>query len=216
MSRTAPLEGQDLRAEREAFDRALAPCFQELLLAAKREVRYRLALGQFAPDDPTPEQLLDMALQHAWREGCRLSSELGIKAWALVSIFRTGEALGARKDERRRKTTELFPEEVEPDPLYQEDDEDFWQSYELEYPRNATVFSGTVDRVREDAASDDELVGRLAPREREVLLMHEVHGVALQEVALALGIPLTEVERLLASAHHRLRAAGQATDKATH
>ena len=59
-----------------------------------------------------------------------------------------------------------------------------------------------------DAATEDDLVGRLASREREVLLMHEVHGVALQEVALALGIPATEADRLLSSARHRLRAAG--------
>jgi DNA-directed RNA polymerase specialized sigma24 family protein len=209
MSRAAPLDGQTAHAEREAFDHALAPYFPELLQAAQREVRHRLALGQFVPDNPTPEQLLDMALQHAWRERRRLSPALSAKAWTLASIFRTGEALGARETERRKTTTELLPEEVEPDPLYQEDDEDFWQSHELEYPRDAEVFSGTVDRPREDAADDDELVGRLAPREREVLLMHEVHGVALQEVALALGIPPTEAERLLASARRRLRAAGK-------
>jgi DNA-directed RNA polymerase specialized sigma24 family protein len=39
--------------------------------------------------------------------------------------------------------------------------------------------------------------------------MHKVHGVALQEVALALGILPTEAERLLASARRRLRAAGK-------
>ena len=205
MSRTASLEGQD--AEREAFDHALASCFPELLQAAQREVRHRLALGQFEPDHPTPEQLLDVALQHAWAERRRSSPPLGIKALALVSIFRAGEGLGTREAERRRMTTELFPEEVEPDPFYQKDDEeDFWQSHELDYPRDAEVFSGTVDRVGAEAADDDELVGWLAPREREVLLMHEVHGVELSEVALALEIPPAETERLLASARHRLRA----------
>jgi hypothetical protein len=68
------------------------------LQAAQREVRHRLALGQFAPGDPTPEQLLDAALQHAWRERRRLPPALGVKAWALASIFRTGEALGWRLD----------------------------------------------------------------------------------------------------------------------
>jgi DNA-directed RNA polymerase specialized sigma24 family protein len=70
------------------------------------------------------------------------------------------------------------------------------------------VFSGTADAAQEDVANDDELVGRLAPREREreVLLMHEVHGVAAQEVALALGIPPTEAQQLLASARRRLRS----------
>jgi DNA-directed RNA polymerase specialized sigma24 family protein len=45
--------------------------------------------------------------------------------------------------------------------------------------------------------------------ERQVLLMHEVHGVALREVALALAIPPAEAEQLLASARRRLRAAGK-------
>ena len=211
MSRTAPLGGQAAHAAREAFDHALAPCYPELLQAAQREVRHRLTLGQFAPDNPTPEQLLDMALQRAWREHRRLSPALGIKAWALASIFRTAEALGAREDGRSRTMTEFLPEEVEPDPLY-EDDEDFWQTHELDYPRNSEVFSGTVDSARDDVANDDEFIGRLAPRERELLLMHDVHGVPMQEVALALGIPPTEAEGLLSAARRRVRAA----DKAAH
>ena len=209
MSRTAPLGGQAAHAAREAFDHALAPCYPELLQAAQREVRHRLTLGQFAPDNPTSEQLLDMALQRAWRERRRLSPALGIKALALASMFRTAEALGARAAERSRTMTELLPEEVEPDPLYQEDEDEFWQSHELDYPRDTEVFSGVVDRARDDAANEDEFVGRLAPREREVLLMHEVHGVALREVALALAILPAEAEQVLASARRRLRAAGK-------
>ncbi len=43
-----------------------------------------------------------------------------------------------------------------------------------------------------------------------MLLTHDVHGVGLSEVALALRIPLTETERLLANARRRLRAKGKA------
>jgi len=110
VSRTAPPWRQAAQADRQAFDRALAPTYPELLQAAQRELRHRLTLGQFAPDNPTPEQLLDMALQRVWRERRRLSPTLGIKAFALASIFRTAEALAAREDGRSRTTTELFPE----------------------------------------------------------------------------------------------------------
>jgi hypothetical protein len=109
MSRTVPVEDQAAHAEREAFDHALASCFPELLQAAEREVRHRLTLGQFAPDNPTPEELLERALQYAWRERRRWPPELGVKAWALASIFRAGEALGAREAQRRRRMTELLP-----------------------------------------------------------------------------------------------------------
>jgi RNA polymerase sigma factor (sigma-70 family) len=212
VSRKAPQRGEAAHAEREAFDRALAPVYAELLQAAQREVRYRLTLGQFAPDNPTPEQLLDMALQRAWRQRRHPSPPPGIKALALASIFRTGEMLAARREQRDKTQTELLPEEVEPDPLYQEDDEDFWQSHELDYPRNSEIVSGMAERAPEGSADEDEFVGRLAPREREVLLMHEMHGVPLQEVALSLGISRAEAERLLENARGRVRAA----DKAPH
>jgi DNA-directed RNA polymerase specialized sigma24 family protein len=78
---------------------------------------------------------------------------------------------------------------------------------ELDYPTTLRVISGAIDRPRDDVANDDELVGLLDPREREVLLMHEVHGVALLEIPSAVRITLTEAERLLASARDRLRAA---------
>src|SRR5258705_10323900 len=115
VSRTAPPWRQAAQADRQAFDRALAPTYPELLQAAQRELRHRLTLGQFAPDNPTPAA----AGQRVWRERRRLSSTLGIKAFALASIFRTAEALAAREDERSRTITELLPEEVEPDPLYE-------------------------------------------------------------------------------------------------
>jgi hypothetical protein len=41
-------------------------------------VRHRLTLGQFAPDNLTPEQLLDRALHRAWRLRRHLSPPLGI------------------------------------------------------------------------------------------------------------------------------------------
>jgi hypothetical protein len=119
VSSKAPQGGEAAHDEREAFDRALAPIY------AQREVRYRLTLRQFAPDNPTPEQVLDMALQRAWCQRRHLSPPLGIKVLALAAIFRTGEVFAARQEQRDIMMTELFPEEVEPDPLYQEDDEDF-------------------------------------------------------------------------------------------
>ena len=152
MSRTAPPWRQAAQADRQAFDRALAPTYPELLQAAQRELRHRLTLGQFAPDNPTPEQLLDMALQRVWRERRRLSPTLGIKAFALASIFRTAEALAAREDERSRTTTELFPEEVEPDPLYENDD-DF-----------GNRMSWNIRRIRKSSAAPSIARGKTSRR----------------------------------------------------
>ena len=118
MTRRTPHQGNATLADRDAFDLAVAPYHGQLLQAARREVRHRRALGQY--DNPTPEALLDLALRETWRERQRLSAGLGIKALALAAIFLSGEALGERAAARHRRTTELLPEEVEPDPIYQE------------------------------------------------------------------------------------------------
>lgn len=207
---TAPPGGQAAEVARAAFDRTLEPYFTELLQAARREVRYRVALGQLEPNNPGPEQLLGIALQRAWRERSKWPSSVGIKAWVIAALFRTADTLAAHLAERDQRTTELLPEEVAPDPRYEDDEEEFWESHELAYPRDSVVFSGGGDRGgdrADPAADDDELAGTLSPHEREVLLMHEVHKVGLDEVALALGVSPTEAEDLLASARRRVAAA---------
>src|ERR1700736_4291252 len=173
-----PQQGETGHAERDAFDRALAPCYAELLQAAQREVRHRLALGQFAPGDPTPEQLLDAALQHAWRERRRLSPALGIKAWALASIFRTGEALGAREAARRRKTTSSLRRSSPT------------RSIRTTTRSSGNRMSSTIPKVRKSSAARSIARPRTTTSLSAGSLrasvkscsMHEVHGVALPEV----------------------------------
>ena len=46
------------RGERAALQKAVAPYLAELLAAARRELRYRTALGQLAAGDLTPAELV--------------------------------------------------------------------------------------------------------------------------------------------------------------
>jgi hypothetical protein len=46
-----------LESDREAFQAAVRPYLGELLRAARHEVRYRVALGDFRADDPTAPAL---------------------------------------------------------------------------------------------------------------------------------------------------------------
>jgi len=47
-----------LRGDREALQTTVRPYLGELLGTVRHEVRYRVALGHFAADDPTPEELV--------------------------------------------------------------------------------------------------------------------------------------------------------------
>jgi hypothetical protein len=52
------------RSEQAAFQAAVKPHLQELFEAARRELRYRVALGDFGPDLLTAEELVGETL--AW------------------------------------------------------------------------------------------------------------------------------------------------------
>jgi DNA-directed RNA polymerase specialized sigma24 family protein len=55
-----------LRGDRDGFQAAVTPYLDELLRAAKREVRYRVALGDLDRDDPNPEEFAGEVLIRAW------------------------------------------------------------------------------------------------------------------------------------------------------
>ena len=73
-----------LQDERAAFDRLAASHLDELLRAARRELRYRGALGQFGPDDLSPEELVGETLVRAWDDRHRRPALLGTRAWLLA------------------------------------------------------------------------------------------------------------------------------------
>lgn len=51
-----------------SFRAAVTPHLGELLRAARHEVRYRVALGDFEPNEPTAEELVGEVLIRAWPE----------------------------------------------------------------------------------------------------------------------------------------------------
>jgi DNA-directed RNA polymerase specialized sigma24 family protein len=60
-----------LSGDRAAFQATVAPHLVELLEAARRELRYRVALGNFGATDLTAEELVGEVLLRAWQDRYR-------------------------------------------------------------------------------------------------------------------------------------------------
>jgi RNA polymerase sigma-70 factor, ECF subfamily len=196
-----------LRGDRAAFQATVAPHLEELLGAARRELSYRVALGNFGADDLTPEELVGEALLRAWQDRYRRPSSLGVKVWLLALLFRVARDLARREAGLRRIPTESLEALVPPEPIY-DDDEEFWEWYQPdELTRWEDVVEAPAMTPEEMAAADERLTRTTDPRAREVFLLYKLHRVPLSETALALGLSVTETARLLEEARRDLGVA---------
>ncbi len=169
-----------LSGDREAFRATVQQYLDELLKAARREVRYRVAIGDFRDKDPTAMELVGDTLIRAWQDRHRRPRELGVKAWLIAELFRTASHI-ARKQRRLDKEAISLEEEVPPPPI-NDDDEEFYEWYQ---PDESTRWEDVIDagvKSPEQATEAVEVFARsLDARAREVLLMHELHGLQVLE-----------------------------------
>jgi RNA polymerase sigma factor (sigma-70 family) len=194
-----------LRGDRAAFQATVAPYLEELVEAARHELRYRVALGNFGADDLTAEELTGEVLLRTWQDRYRRPASLGVKAWLLVLSFRVAGDL-ARREARTeaRIPTESLEALVPPEPVY-DDDEEFWEWYQPdELTRWKDVMEAASMTPEEVAAFDEQLTRTIDPRAREVFLLYELDRVPSSETAFALGLSVPQTVRLLEEARRDL------------
>jgi RNA polymerase sigma-70 factor (ECF subfamily) len=198
-----------LRGDTAAFHAMVTPHLGELLQAAKRELRYRVALGDIASGDLSAEELVGEVFIRAWQDRRRRPLNLGVRAWLLALIFRVARDI-ARREGRFKKTATVSLDERAPDEPVYDDDESFWDWYQ---PDDLTRWEDIVEAPTmspEDVAvEDEELTRSLDPREREAFLFFELHRSPLTEVAIALGLSVAETARLIEDARRRLGVGGE-------
>jgi DNA-directed RNA polymerase specialized sigma24 family protein len=193
-----------LHGNRAAFETAIAPYMGELLDAARRELRYRIALGDFGPDDLTAEELLGEVLIRAWNDRHRRPGSLAVRTWLLALLFRVAKSLAQRERRFRKMASISLEAPVPPEPIY-DDDEEFWEWYQPdEETRWEDVVDAPVATPEAAAAADEELMRGLDPVAREAFLLFELYRVPLPEVAVVLGRTVKETARLVEEARNRL------------
>jgi RNA polymerase sigma-70 factor (ECF subfamily) len=196
----APEWRDALAGDREAFNRLVSPHVAELLGAARRELRYRVALGELRPDDLNAEELVGETLARAWRDRHRRPALLGTRAWLLALLFRVSEGI-ARREARFRKLAPVSLEAKPPPAPFYDDDESFYEWYQPdEMTRWEDLVAEPTSLTPEEVVESEERLRSLAPRERLVYVLHDIHRLSTAEVAQAAGIEPREVLRLLAEA----------------
>jgi RNA polymerase sigma-70 factor (ECF subfamily) len=192
--------------ERAAFDRLVGSHLDELLRAARRELRYRIALGQLSRDDLSPEELVGETLARAWDDRHRRPALLGTRAWLLALLHRVAESIARREMRFRRLAPVSLEARPPPEPFY-DDDESFWEWYQ---PDDMTRWEDLVAEpsqlTPDDVVDAEERLRSLAPRERLVYVLHDVHRLTPKEIAQAVGAPPEEVLRLLEKARRHAAA----------
>jgi RNA polymerase sigma factor (sigma-70 family) len=193
-----------LRGDRAAFQATVAPYLEELVEAARRELGYRVALGNFGADDLTAEELAGEVLLRAWQDRYRRPAYLGVKAWLLALLFRVAGDLARREARLRRIPTEPLEAPVPPERIY-DDDEEFWEWYQPdELTRWEDVVEAPSMTPEEVTVFDEQLTRALDPRARQAFLLSELHRVPLSETALALGLSVPQTVSLLEEARRDL------------
>jgi DNA-directed RNA polymerase specialized sigma24 family protein len=195
-----------LRGDHAAFQRTVAPHLEELLEAARREIRYRVALGDLSTDDLAAEELVGETLARAWRDRHRRPASLAQRAWLLALLFRVAENI-ARRVARFRKLAAVSLEAPGPsEPIY-DDDEAFWEWYQPDELTRWEDVVGEDSLSPEELATADEHIDLFPLRARQVFVMHDIHRLPLPDVAQALCLSVAQGSRFLADARRRIRAA---------
>ncbi|UKJ76499.1 RNA polymerase sigma factor [Azospirillum brasilense] len=219
MTKTAPSETgmaakanweAALRGDRAAFQAIVTPHLKELFEAARRELQYRVAIGDLSPDDLTPEELAGEVLIRAWQDRHRRPPGVGTRAWLLALLFRVVVDIVRREARFRNLAKVSLEARVPAEPVY-DDDESFWEWYQPdEMTRWEDVVQDRSSMTPEQAAAAAEAFTRLLdPRARHVFLLAEVYRVPLPKAAMALGLSVPEAARWLADAVREVKPEGK-------
>jgi RNA polymerase sigma factor (sigma-70 family) len=193
-----------LHGERGAFERVVTPHLGTLLDAAVRELRYHNALGDFGGDSPTAEEVVGEVLIRAWRDRKRRPGNLSTRSWLLGLLFRVIKDL-IRRELRFHAPLRKSLEGPPPPPTWYDDDEGFWEWYQPDEAEHFEDLVGDATSTPEEMAiADDHFAHALPPRERQALMLHDVHGVPMPEVAMVLGVSEQEAWRILSQARRSL------------
>ncbi len=191
-----------LAGDVQAFWELVSPHVEELLRAARREIRYHRALGNLEPDDLAPEELVGMALARAWRGRHRRPEGLDLRAWLLTALLRSLEQTVRQERRLRRLWAVSLEEPAEEGPPIYDDGEEFWEWYQ---PDDLTRWEDVLPAEGGIPEYAPHEVDELEPRARQTLVLAREHGLTVAEVASATGQTPEEVGRKIQEAHAQLQ-----------
>jgi RNA polymerase sigma factor (sigma-70 family) len=197
-----------LAGDRNAFRQLVTPYLDELLQAAQRELIHYQRQKVLRPEDLSSEELVGETLLTAWRQRHRKPRRLSVRAWLLGLLHRVLVRYVARERTFRRLWELSLDEPLPPTPIY-DDDESFWEWYQPDdLERWEDVLPDPATLTEEWVAVEEtppETLEVLEPLERQVLLLHDLHKLSIQEVAIVMQRSIRETAELLQRARRHLQ-----------
>lgn len=199
-----------LEGDRHAFRRLVEPHVDELLRAAHRELTHYQRLNELRPQDLTVEELVGETLLTAWRQRHRKPQWLSLRAWLLGLMHRALQRYLQQERRFRQLWALSLDAPVPPEPIY-DDEESFWEWYQpddLERWEDVIPDPSSLSEERLIVEQmSPEAMALLEPLERQVLLLHDVYQLSIQEVAVVVQRSIGETTEILQRARQRVQAA---------
>ncbi len=176
----------------------------------EREMVFREAAGQVAPDFPSEEEIVDEAIARALGDNGEKPDRLALEPWLYRLAIRAMDDLSLRDYE----SSSSFPlEESARKPNVRASDEPELQFHQPD--ESLTGESVIADRriaTPEDIASSDEMItlmeialGAASRLDREAFILHGLEGFSVQEIAEITERTPEEIRSSIAAAREHLR-----------
>ena len=193
---TEALWQASLTGDRDAFQRLIKPYVEELLTAARRDIRYHLAVGDLRQGDLSAEELVGDTLLRAWRDRAHRPNSLDIRPWLLGLQFRVLTRI-VRQEVLQRKLLAVSLEAPAPAGLEYDDEESFWEWYQPDQAlRWEDIVAADTPAWEEEPELFENVVPGLSPLARQVLTFRHIHRFSVREVASTLGLSARRVSEL--------------------
>lgn len=189
-----------LDGDRAAFNRMVAPHLDELLRAARRDIRYHVHLDDLKRGDVTAEELVGESLLRAWKSRRQRPAGVSLRAWLLGTQHRVLQKLIRQEQLERALWAVSLEDPVPPEPLF-DDEASFWEWYQPDdVTRWEDVLPADVAPAEAMPPLDEEATHALESEPRQVLLLHDEHELSLAEIAAVTGRSVREVTEMLTRA----------------
>ena len=199
--------------QREDFFRLLLPHLEFLRDYARREIRILEREGTLHRGEVTVNDLLDQVLVLAWERFADRPRRLSLDLW-LTDLLQEALEQWIKQEHRPHVSLEAKAEDVVPDAMPQEDEQDWWaelmgEEETLTLEDLSPGSDGTEIWESLEAQEQQDrllsLLGKLPATQRQAFLLHAVEGNTTDEIAMLQDRPEGEVKADIDAARKRLR-----------
>lgn len=192
-----------LKGDMETFRDVVDPHLSEITEAARRELEYYVSAGDLPPGDVEPDDVVAETLWRAWKSKQHRPAHLGIRAWLLGLEYQVMQRI-ARAEKEFLDIATVSLESTVPQPPDDAEDE-FWEWYQPDdLLKWEDVIPEDVVHPQEARREIESKASKLDARSRQAVLLHELHGLSMPEIATILGMTVRQAEETVDRGRVRL------------